>query len=109
MNDKDREMTRFEWFTADAKRDIQAYREKLKGDGTFSYVNQVIQLETFGKKLNRNLFIYLFGERLGDHLNEKFVIESHRNLLAFLSSLTSEYQFFLLHELKNNESLYAHC
>jgi hypothetical protein len=102
------ESTRYELFLASAKSDMTAYREKLKGDGSFAYVSQVTDLARLGNNMNYFMLVYLFGDILGNHLNEKFVIQHNRNLLSFLTELTSEYRFFILYELKNNENLFAH-
>lgn len=99
--------TRYELFKEDAQSDIKAYQDKLMGDGTWSYVAQVEQLEKLSINMNARMLVYLFGEHLGMHLAEKFVCECHRNLLYFLRQLTSEYRFFILYELKNNKLLFA--
>jgi hypothetical protein len=101
--------SRFEKFSEDAKKDIDTYKERLVGDGTFSYVGQVIMLERLSHYMNRNMLVYLFGELLGDHLAETFAHQCNHNLLSFLSRLNSEYRFFILHELKNNKILFSYC
>lgn len=103
------EKSRFEKFSENAKEDIDAYKEKLVGDGTFSYVGQVMMLERLSHYMNRNMLVYLFGDLLGDHLAETFVHQCKENLLTFFSRLTSEYRFFILHELKNNKILFSYC
>jgi hypothetical protein len=103
------EKSRFEIFNEQAREDMDAYRKKLMGDGTFSYVSQVIELERLSYYLNQNLLKYLFGDLLGRHLAEKFANQCNRNLLVFLSKLTSEYRFFILYELKNNRILFSYC
>lgn len=103
------EKSRFDIFNEKAKEDIYAYREKLSGDGTFCYVKQVIELERLSHYMNQQMLVYMFGDMLGAHLAQKFAIQCNRNLIYFLSKLTSEYRFFILHELKNNKHLFAHC
>jgi len=102
------EPSRFELFQSEAKADIGAYRERLKGDGTFNYVSQVLDLQKLSTNLSVRMFVYLFGEQLGGHLAEKFIGQCSRNLLYFLTQLTSEYRFYILHELKNNPHLFAY-
>lgn len=104
MSDK----SRYEIFKGSAQADIKSYRDNLKGDGTFQYCEQVCQLEKLSMNLSGSILIYLFGEQLGAHLWEKFAGECHQNLLLFLRQLTSEYRFFILHELKNNDRLFSH-
>lgn len=101
--------TRFEQFTEDARSDIDAYQKELHGDGTWSYVAQVAQLEKLSINMNGRMLVYLFGDHLGEHLAEKFAHECRGNLLYFLRQLTSEYRFFILYELKNNKSLFGYC
>jgi hypothetical protein len=105
----EQEKTRFELFHAKAKSDISAYRDNLRGDGSFEYIAQVIQLERLSHKINQNMLSYLFGDILGRHLAVKFATDCNRNLLTFLSKLTEEYRIFILHELKNNKNLFAYC
>lgn len=109
MNQPLSEPTRFEQFKVDAHADIEAYNKELHGDGSWSYIEQVKQLESLNMNLNGRLLIYLFGEHLGEHLWGKFHGECRSNLLYFLRQLTSEYRFFILYELKNNKLLFAHC
>lgn len=101
------ESTRYEIFKASAQADIDVYRRDLSKDGTFNYVDQVTQLERLSINMSGKTLVYLFGDLLGAHLWEKFVIECQRNLLHFFRRLTSEYKFYILHELKNNDALFA--
>ncbi|MDU8350947.1 hypothetical protein RYA05_03445 [Pseudomonas syringae pv. actinidiae] len=103
------EKSRYEIFSQKAKEDINAYRDKLQSDGTFSFVSQVLELERLGNHMNTRMLEYLFGDLLGSHLADKFANQCRGNLLAFLSRLTSEYRFFILHELKNNKLLFSYC
>lgn len=98
--------SRYELFLAEARVDMDAYRERLKGDGTFEYSAQIKQLERLSTHLNLAMMVYLFGEHPGRHLAEKFAGQCGRNLLFFLGQLTSEYRLFILHELKNNDRLF---
>lgn len=102
------EKTRYEQFKENAEADLRAHQDRLSGDGTFSYVAQVEQLERLSIRMSGHTLSYLFGEQLGTHLWEKFVTECHRNLLHFFRHLTSEYRFFILYEPKNNKLLFAH-
>jgi len=104
MSDK----SRYEIFKESAQEDIEAYRKRLTGDGTFQYCAQVDQLERLSINLSSSIMAYMFGEQLGGHLWEKFATQCSRNLLFFLRQLTSEYRFFILHELKNNDRLFNH-
>jgi hypothetical protein len=101
--------TRFEIFREKAHEDMDAYQEKLMGDGTFAFVRQVLDLERLSHYMNQNMLEYLFGDLLGRHLAEKFDTGHNRNLLSFLSKLTSEHRFFILYELKNNKLLFSYC
>lgn len=100
------ESSRYDLFLAEFKANPGAFRERLKGDGTFQFCEQVKELETLSNKINLAMTVYLFGDILGRHMAEKFVGQCGRNLLFFLSQLTSEYRMFILHELKNNPKLF---
>ena len=102
------EMSRYELFSAAAKADIKGYRDRLKGDGTFQFCEQVTQLQKLNSHINIHLLTYLFGERLGGHMAQTFVTVHERNLLSLFSRMSSEFRFFILHELKNNEQLFLH-
>lgn len=100
------EKSRYDLFLAEAKEDREAFRERLKGDGTFDFCTQVKALELLSTHLNTAMMVYLFGEHPGRHLAEKFAGQCGRNLLFFFSQLTTDYRFFILHELKNNKHLF---
>ena len=101
------EPSRYELFKFAAQSDIKAYRKELTGNGSFDYVSQVTELERLSINMNGRLLTYLFGDLLGAHLRDKFAVECRGNLLHFFRQLTSEYKFFILHELKTNKSLFA--
>ena len=99
------EQTRYDLFFAEYKADPGAFRERLKGDGTFQFCDQVKQLEKLSSHINQAMMVYLFGPILGRHLAEKFAGQCGRNLLFFLTQLTAEYRMFILYELKTNRDL----
>lgn len=98
--------SRYEEFKENAKSNIDLYRETIKGNGGFEYSEQSDNLFKLQNCLNSSLFIYMFGEQLGNHYIEKF-IDSKRNLLTFFKIIDSEAKFFMLHELKTNKNLFA--
>lgn len=98
--------SRFEQFILDFQNNPAYFKEKLSGNGSFEFSDSISLLQEFSNKVNYNIFIYLFGKQLGEHLVEKFAIECDRNLLKFLSSIDSEYKFFILYEIKTNSVLY---
>jgi hypothetical protein len=100
-------MSRFEEFKENAKKDIDNYRERLKGNGSFEYNETTIELIKLENKINSSLLIYLFGERLGNHYAERFA-QSVRSLLRLMNNMDSDARFFLLYELKTNKDLFAH-
>lgn len=99
--------SRYEIFLEDAKQDMDAYRDRLRGDGTFEFCAQVKQLERLSTHLNTAMMVYLFGEHPGRHLAEKFAGQCGRNLLFFFSQLTAEYRMFILYELKHNKLIFC--
>ncbi len=103
-------MSRFEQFKQTSSNlGADNYRQTISGNGGFDYNQQVSSLIELSNKFNTNLLIYLFDEKLGRHLVEKFAIECKRNLLDFLNKIDVEMKFFILHELKTNKTLFAHC
>jgi hypothetical protein len=102
-------MTRYEKFKFDAnKLGIDDYRRKIEGNGGFDYNNQVKELIRLENNINGRLLQYLFGEQLGEHYMREFV-KVNKNLLTLFSKMDNEAQFFMLHELKTNENLFANC
>lgn len=100
-------LTKFEEFKKNAKSDIDLYRETIKGNGGFEYSEQSANLFKLQNNLNSALFIYMFGEQLGNHYAQKFAIDCNRNLLMFFKIIDSEATFFILHQLKTNKNLFA--
>lgn len=98
--------TKFELFKEDALIDMGVYREKMKGCGSFEFVDLSDKLQELQNKLNKSLLQYLFGERLGEHYTNKF-IGCDRNLLHFFNKISHEEKFFMLYELKTNQSIYS--
>lgn len=86
----------------------EEYQSKMKGNGSFDYRRQVDSLIQLSNQMNGRLLIYLFGFWHGQHLADLYY-NCDRNLLTFFSRIDSEYRFFILYELKTNESLFAHC
>jgi len=101
--------SRYELFCENALSDFSKYEKELKSDGSFNYSDQVTQLQLLSNKINLKMLKYLFGDFLGTHLAEKYAIECNRNLLTFFSAIDSQYKFYILYELKNNEDLFFHC
>jgi len=102
--------SRLEQFVADANRvGYDVYRKSIEGSGTFEYRDVVDKLIELENKLNSSLLGYLFGEQLGEHYAKVFTYDCHRSITKFMGKMDSEKMFFLLHELKTNEALYAHC
>lgn len=101
--------SRFETFVEEFKKNPEKYQKELSADGSFQYSEQVESLIEFSNKVNYNLFVYFFGKQLGEHLTIKLIEEHNRNLLSFFSKIDSQYRFFILYEIKNNQNLYFYC
>lgn len=99
-------MTRYEEFKLGVQKLGDDYRKTIHGDGGFDYNEQVKQLIRLENNINSKLLIYLFGEQLGEHYMREFV-KVNRSLLSLFGKMDSEAQFFMLHELKTNENLFA--
>ena len=99
--------SRYESFLSDAQADVASFKERAKEDGTYAFSSDINKIVEFSNRVSGKLMQYLFGDQLGKHLFEKFVCEYDRNFLDFLSYLHSNYKFFLLFEIKNNDMLYS--
>ena len=101
-------MTEFEKFKAEAEADIHAYRDKPSTKDTFSFSEYVKLLEQLQNKMSGHTLMHMFGDQLGMHLWEKFVVGHSRNLISWFNGLTSEYRFYILHQLKNDPYIFIH-
>jgi len=101
--------SRFEQFKEDALAlGHERHVDRMKGNGSFEYTEQVIMLRELQNKLSLNLLVYLFGEDEGKILMNIFVLECERNLLNFFSRIRGEYRFYILHQMKTNEIFFAY-
>lgn len=98
--------TRFQEFLDKATAD-ESFRVDTESDGTYEFMRTVKVLTKFSRNLSQPLLVYMFGEQLGEHLFEKFAVQCRRDVLCFLPTLSDEYKFFILYEIKNNEELYC--
>lgn len=105
-------LSRFEEFVINAQKNPD-YQTITKNNGSFEFNDCATKLVELQNKLNRSLLQYLFmndtNEHLIEHLAEKFAYTHQRNLLSWLGSIDSQYKFFIMHELKTNSALFAHC
>lgn len=92
-------MTPYEHFYADFKRDPEALRARQKEIDAYAFSDIVQKLQRQQCNLSGYIMVDLFGEQLGNHLWEKFVIGHNRNLLSWLNNITTEYRFFMLNNL----------
>ena len=79
-------------------------RKSLKG-----VYNNIDKIWEFSCKANQSLFVYIFGEHMGNHYWDKFTREHHRDFLHFLRGLDSEVKGDLFANIFLNENLYANC
>ena len=101
-------MTEFEKFKAAAGEDITAYREKETTRHAFELAKTVEMMEQLQIKMSGYTLIHMFGEQLGLHLWEKFTSGHNRNVISWLNSLTKEYRFYILHQLRNDPYIFIH-
>ena len=101
-------LSRFEQFKKDAHGDWTAYRKRVQEEKLTEFSDAIKQLEKLQNRINSQMLTYLFGQRLGDHYAQKFV-NHNRNLLLFLDYMDDDARFYLLHQLKTNEFLFANC
>jgi len=100
-------MTEFESFKAAAGEDMTAYREKESTKAAFELAKTAELLEQLQNKMSGHTLIHMFGEQLGLHLWEKFIGQG-RNVLSWMNSLTKEYRFYILHQLRNDPYIFIH-
>ena len=100
------EMTPFEKFKVNAESDIDTYRQRMVANGQFEFRDCIKELISFQNKVSYFTFERMFGIDLGSHLWDKFVKVWNRNALNFLASLNSEYQFYILYEIKTGKIWY---
>ena len=95
-------MTPFESWKASFEADPEAFREQQKNERVFMFDKAVKALN----KLQNNMSYYTltdwFGEQLGGHLWEKFVLEDNRNLLNWFNKLFNEYRFYIVTQLNTD-------
>lgn len=73
-----------------------AVRDELKHAGAYDASKHILIMEKLQNHLSGYLMVEWFGEQLGNHLWEKFAVHHKRNILSWLSKLTSEYRFFVI-------------
>jgi len=64
---------------------------------------------TFSGKANQELFIYLFGEKMGNHYWDKFTRECQRDILRLFRAMDRDKKSDLIANIFLNKSLYSHC
>jgi hypothetical protein len=100
------EQTRYEKFVKDAHDDIDAFKADAHANEVYHFTRAVKGLQKLQHHMSCNTLINMFGDQLGKHLWEKFISQHNRNVLSWLSKLTDEYRFFILHELKYDKIFY---
>lgn len=102
-------MTRFEEFKANAQSNISTYREEMRTSGVWDLQKSAKLLQELQNKMSWRLMIHLFGSQLGEHLWDEFRSQNHGCILSWFNRLNEEFYVYVLHEVKNNTTLYAHC
>lgn len=101
------EKSRFDQFKEGFEKDRDGHMDRMQAVGMFEFAKQVKSLRKLQSNINTNMMVYLFGDHPGRHLAEKFAIECRGNMLYWFGTLTDEYRFFILYELKTNNYLFA--
>lgn len=76
---------------------------------------RVKKLQEFSNKANQKLFVFLFGEHMGQHYWEKFVLTYKRDICAFIGYIDDEpasvlfTNIFYQKDPHRSNPLYAHC
>lgn len=96
------EQTPYTLFLNAFRNDREGHIDRMKGTGMFEFSAMVKKLQELQHHMSRDTCVGMFGQQLGEHLWEKFVVQHNRNMLSWLTKLTDEYRFFILYESKNN-------
>lgn len=102
------EPTNFELFKSQAKANVEAFQATARIDGIWTLAGDLKVLTQFQNNMNLRLMCYLFGEDLGMHHWEKYYKWSSENVLVWMQRLDDEARVYILHELKTNDTLFAH-
>lgn len=102
-------MTRFEEFKAGAQSNLTLYRAEMQETGVWTLKESAKLLQEFQIKVSHRLMNHLFGDQLGPHLWAEFREQDQGNVLSWLNRLNEEFYIYVLHEIKNNRTLYAYC
>lgn len=100
-------MTRFEEFKANAQSQITNYRNMMQTTGVWDLKKSAAQLQELQNKMSWRLMRHLFGDDLGEHMWYEFREQNHGCILSWFNRLNEEYYVYVLHEVKNNTTLYA--
>lgn len=97
-------MTKYESLMAQFKEDPEAFRKAQAEEQMHFFSKTVMRLQKLQHHMSQQTLVDWFGTQLGEHLWEKFVVGHRRNLLSFLSKLTDEYRYCILHMVKTDSS-----
>lgn len=86
-------------FTELSLQEQEPVRELYKG---------IQKLIDFSDKVTCKLLVYLYGEKLGNHLWDKY-ISYDRDIISWYLQLSIENKGLLASNLYYNEVMYAHC
>jgi hypothetical protein len=103
------DMTRFDEFKQNAKADVKAYQKLMQDSGAWDLMRSAKLLSELQNKMNYRLMNYLFGVQLGGHLWDEFKHQHGGCVLRWFNRLNEEFYVYVLHEVKNNTTLYANC
>jgi len=79
-----------------------------KAECSMMYKSLDMLLE-FSKKANFNLFVYLFGEKLGNHLCWKYTVTYRKDFMKFFNFLDLDNKGIIVVNILHNKDLYSNC
>ena len=84
----------------------EGFKDILRKEGVYDFFSAVKKLLRFSRAFNMNMSKYIFGERLGEHIFEKF-LRAERDLLVLLTSMDTNTGFYLVFKILKDPNIYA--
>lgn len=100
---EDEETRLFNEFITTAQEDPESYREMMRENGTGNLLKDINKLSDFSLKLAPMTMLNIFGDHLGYHMWEKFVVEANRDILRFIPMLSESYRVYFIYRVQTSD------